>query len=109
VFHIAGLNDAPTANPDSASTGENAIVSIDVLANDTDVDNGALLTVTAASAPAGQGSASSSATRSSSIRARDFDHLAVGESEDVVVSYDDQRRAWRDVELDRHDHRHRHQ
>ena len=25
VFHIAGLNDAPTANPDTAATGENEV------------------------------------------------------------------------------------
>jgi VCBS repeat-containing protein len=38
VFHIAGLNDAPVANDDTASTTENAAVSGNVLANDTDVD-----------------------------------------------------------------------
>jgi hypothetical protein len=32
-------------------------VSVDVLANDTDADNGAILIVTAASGPAGQGTA----------------------------------------------------
>ena len=42
VFHIAGVNDAPTANPDAATTGENASILIDVLANDTDIDNGAV-------------------------------------------------------------------
>ncbi|HYJ31278.1 MAG TPA: Ig-like domain-containing protein, partial [Allosphingosinicella sp.] len=35
---IAGLNDAPVANDDSASTTEDASVSGNVLANDTDVD-----------------------------------------------------------------------
>ncbi|HMG48576.1 MAG TPA: Ig-like domain-containing protein [Allosphingosinicella sp.] len=38
VFHIAGLNDAPVANDDTASTTEDAAVSGNVLANDTDVD-----------------------------------------------------------------------
>ncbi len=38
VFHIAGLNDAPFANDDTASTSEDAPVSGNVLANDTDVD-----------------------------------------------------------------------
>ncbi|HYD36478.1 MAG TPA: cadherin-like domain-containing protein, partial [Allosphingosinicella sp.] len=55
---VAGRNDAPTANPDTATTGENQVVLVDVVANDDDVDNGAVLTVTAASAPMGQGSAS---------------------------------------------------
>ncbi len=44
VFHIAGLNDAPVANDDTASTSEDAAVSGNVLANDTDVD-GETLTV----------------------------------------------------------------
>ncbi|WP_166041349.1 Ig-like domain-containing protein [Sphingosinicella sp. YJ22] len=38
VFHIGGLNDAPVANDDSDSTSEDAPVSGNVLANDTDVD-----------------------------------------------------------------------
>ena len=38
VFHIAGLNDAPVANDDTAATSEDAAVSGNVLANDTDVD-----------------------------------------------------------------------
>ena len=38
VFHIAGLNDAPVANDDTASTTEDAAVSGNVLANDTDID-----------------------------------------------------------------------
>ena len=88
VFHIAGLNDAPTANPDSGSTGENAVLLVDVLANDTDIDNGAVLTVTAASAPPGQGSASVVGNQVEFDPGADFDDLAVGESVDVVVSYD---------------------
>src|SRR6185436_3056399 len=38
VFHIAGVNDAPVANDDTASTSEDAAVSGNVLANDTDID-----------------------------------------------------------------------
>ena len=41
---IAGLNDAPVANDDTASTTEDASVSGNVLANDTDID-GETLTV----------------------------------------------------------------
>ncbi|HEX8225903.1 MAG TPA: Ig-like domain-containing protein [Allosphingosinicella sp.] len=86
VFNIAGANDAPTANLDEAATGENQIVLIDVLANDTDVDNGAVLTVTAASAPAG-----SAAVVDNKVQfdpGIDFDSLAVGESANVLISYD---------------------
>ena len=84
---IAGRNDAPVANPDVASTGENSAVSIDVLANDTDVDNGAVRTVIAASAPAGQGSASVVANQVVFNPGTDFDYLDTGESASVVVSY----------------------
>jgi VCBS repeat-containing protein len=84
---VAGRNDAPVANPDSASTGENNSVSINVLANDTDVDNGAVLTVTAASAPAGQGSASVVANQVVFNPGTDFDYLDTGETANVVVSY----------------------
>ena len=88
VFHIAGLNDAPTANPDGATGDENQILLIDVLANDSDVDNGAVLTVTAASAPAGQGSASVVDNQVQFDPGSDFDSLAAGDSVDVVVGYD---------------------
>ncbi|HET9637740.1 MAG TPA: Ig-like domain-containing protein [Allosphingosinicella sp.] len=89
VFTVTGLNDAPVANPDSISAGENqAGVVIDVLANDADVDNGAVLTVTAASAPAGQGSASTDGSQVSFDPGSDFESLAVGESQDVTISYD---------------------
>jgi VCBS repeat-containing protein len=84
---VAGRNDAPVANPDSASTGENSPVTVNVLANDTDVDNGAVLTVTAASAPAGQGSASVVANKVVFNPGTDFDHLDTGETASVVVSY----------------------
>jgi VCBS repeat-containing protein len=84
---IAGRNDAPVANPDVASTGENSSVSINVTANDTDVDNGAVLTVIAASAPVGQGSASVVANQVVFNPGTDFDYLDTGETANVVVSY----------------------
>jgi CshA-type fibril repeat protein/VCBS repeat-containing protein len=49
---VAAVNDAPTAGADSATTSEDTPVVIDVLANDSDADGGAL-TVTAASAQNG--------------------------------------------------------
>jgi VCBS repeat-containing protein len=88
VFHIAGANDAPTADPDAATAVENQTIWIDVLANDTDVDNGAILTVTAVSAPAGQGIVSVVGNQVQFDPGSDFDDLADGESEVVVVSYD---------------------
>jgi VCBS repeat-containing protein len=88
VFNITGLNDAPVANPDTDTTGENAVLLVDVLANDEDVDNGALLTVIAASVPAGQGAASVVGNQVQFDPGTDFDSLAEGESVEVVVSYD---------------------
>ena len=58
---------------------------VDVLANDTDVDNGAVLTVTAASAPAGQGSASVVGNQVQFDPGTDFDDLADGR---------ERRRSW---------------
>ncbi|NIJ21870.1 VCBS repeat-containing protein [Sphingomonas naasensis] len=87
TFNITGLNDAPVANPDAAATSENASVLINVLANDTDVDNGAVLTVTGASAPAGQGSAAVVANQVQFNPGSDFDHLAVGATATVTLSY----------------------
>ena len=48
---IASINDAPIAAADSASTGKNVAVAINVLANDGDVD-GDLLTPTIVTSPA---------------------------------------------------------
>jgi VCBS repeat-containing protein len=85
VFHITGSNDAPTAIMDTATAGENQIVLIDVLANDTDVDHGAVLTVTNASAA--KGSAAVVGNQVQFDPGSAFESLAQGESEDVVVTY----------------------
>ena len=45
---VAAVNDAPVANPDSATTAEDTAVSIDVLANDTEVEGDGLSLVSAA-------------------------------------------------------------
>jgi VCBS repeat-containing protein len=87
VITVTGQNDGPVAAADSATTSENAAILIDVLANDDDVDNGAVLTVTAASAPAGQGTASVVGNQVEFDPGTDFDHLAVGESVVVTVDY----------------------
>jgi VCBS repeat-containing protein len=84
---VTGTNDAPIANTDNAATGENSAVTVNVLANDTDADDGASLTVTAASAPAGHGSASVVANQIVFDPGSDFDYLAAGESASVAVSY----------------------
>jgi len=87
VFHIAGVNDGPVANPDTGTTGENAVLTVNVLANDSDVDHNAVLTVTSASAPAGKGTASVVGNQVRFDPGTSFDHLAVGATEQVVISY----------------------
>jgi VCBS repeat-containing protein len=87
VFHIAGVNDAPVAHADTAAGTENQVLTVNVLANDTDVDNGAVLTVTAASAPPGQGTASVVGNQVQFNPGTNFDHLAVGATQVVVVNY----------------------
>lgn len=52
TVNIASVNDNPIANPDSISTDEGRLINIDVLANDTDVDNDTL-TIVQASAQLG--------------------------------------------------------
>jgi VCBS repeat-containing protein len=84
---VTGTNDGPVANADTAVTDEDSSVLIDVLANDTDADEGAVLTVTAASAPAGQGTASVETNQVAFDPGTDFDYLGVGETASVEVSY----------------------
>ncbi len=69
------------------SYGENQTLTLDVLANDTDVDSGAVLTLVSASAPSGQGVASVAANKLVFTPGSDFDYLAAGETADVVVTY----------------------
>jgi VCBS repeat-containing protein len=84
---ITGTNDGPVAKADAATTGENSSVSINVLGNDSDADDGAVLTVTAASAPLGQGSVTVVGNQIVFNPGTDFDQLSAGESANVVVSY----------------------
>ena len=84
---VTGTNDGPVANPDTATTSENASILVNVLGNDTDVDSGAVLTVTSASAPSGQGAASVVGNQVQFNPGTDFDHLAQGATATVVVDY----------------------
>ena len=86
---VTGTNDGPVANGRHAPPAPRTrSLPVDVLANDTDVDDGHVLTLTGATAPVGQGQRErSSATSCSSAPGTDFDHLAQGASEDVTLSY----------------------
>jgi len=96
---INGLNDTPVANPDVGSAGENETKSFNVLVNDTDVDIGdtkmvsSIGTVTVTSSnPLVNGIAASSAFTIGSNELKFmpgtlFDHLAVGDTANVVADY----------------------
>ena len=86
-INLTGTNDGPVANADTGTTAENAVLTVDVLANDTDADDGAVLTVTAASAPLGQGTASVVGNQVRFDPGSAFDHLNVGDEAEVEVSY----------------------
>jgi VCBS repeat-containing protein len=84
---ITGVNDAPTARADAATGAENAVLVLDVLANDTDVDTGAVLSLVSASAPEGRGSVAVIDGKLRFDPGAAFDHLAAGASESVTLTY----------------------
>ena len=85
---ITGTNDGPVAVADTASGTENQPLLINVLANDTDVDDGHSFTLQGVSVAPGNGSVSVSANQLAFDPGTDFDHLNVGDTATVVVSYD---------------------
>lgn len=85
---ITGTNDSPIAVADVSSTSENSIKTIDVVANDTDVDNAtASLTLTEASVAPGQGTVSIVGNQIQYDPGTDFESLAVGQHKVVQISY----------------------
>jgi len=84
---VSGTNDGPVANRDSATTSSDSGVVIDVLANDHDLDSGALLTVTAGSVKPGQGSVSIVENEIRFDPGEDFDYLRPGETAVVYLRY----------------------
>ena len=86
---VVGVNDMPSANPDSAATGEGAAVTIDVLNNDTDPDNNDVLSISSASITSGAGTVTISGDGKSLIYdpAGAFDFLSNDETGTVVIAY----------------------
>ena len=80
------MNTAPVAYDDTATAGENQIVTVDVLSNDTDVD-GDSLSLTAVSVTPGNGSVSISSGDVRFNPGTDFDYLGNGQQQLVAVSY----------------------
>ena len=66
---------------------ENQTLTIDVLANDTDVDDGHSFTLLSGAAPAGKGSVSVANGQLVFNPGSDFDHLAKDATETVTLTY----------------------
>jgi VCBS repeat-containing protein len=89
-LNIAGLNDAPQAQADTALTTENAAVTIDVLQNDSDVDNNDTKTLISVNVvnPANQGgSATINGNQVVWNPNLDFDDLKQNEPAQVTLTY----------------------
>src|SRR5439155_209199 len=84
---VIGENDAPVAAADVATTGENDALGIGVLGNDTDVDDGHVLTLANVTAPDGKGTATIEGNSLVFNPGTAFDHLAQGESETIRLAY----------------------
>jgi len=84
---VVGTNTAPVAVADTAITDENTAIAVDVLANDSDPDAGDTISLFSANGPADKGTVSISGNSVYFEPGTDFDHLAAGQSEDVVISY----------------------
>jgi VCBS repeat-containing protein len=85
---ITGANDAPvvTAAIDQFHSEDDAEFSVDLLANASDVDNGAVLSIANVS---GSGAAFVDlASKTMTVDPADYNSLAVGQSVDLQLSYD---------------------
>jgi VCBS repeat-containing protein len=85
---ITGTNDGPVAVADVAAGTENQTLTIDVLGNDTDVDDGHVFTLNSGSAPDNKGSVSVVDKKLVFNPGTDFDHLAKDATETVTLSYE---------------------
>ncbi|TNF68046.1 MAG: tandem-95 repeat protein, partial [Gammaproteobacteria bacterium] len=85
---ITGTNDTPVAVADTATTLENASLTIDVLANDTDLDTSDSLSIASATI-VGDDNGSVLIDNNELVfnPGSDFDDLAVGESRDITINY----------------------
>lgn len=86
TIEVKGADDLPVANPDTATTSENAPVEIDVLANDRAPGIGNDLILVSATSPQG-GSISIEDNKLNFEPLDDFKHLGTGESKDIVIGY----------------------
>ncbi|MFA0473118.1 Ig-like domain-containing protein, partial [Vibrio sp. 10N.222.51.E8] len=86
IITVTGTNDLPIANADTGAVQENSTVTVDVLANDTDLDDGATFTLDSVSSDKGLVTIVNNKLVFEAT-GEDFDHLPVGVTEQVVVTY----------------------
>ncbi|MGB0681988.1 MAG: Ig-like domain-containing protein [Magnetovibrionaceae bacterium] len=88
---VTGSNDGPVATDDTATVDEDASVTINVLANDTDVDQGDTVSVVPGSVAIAGGAAGEAVLNDdgtiSFTPGDSYNSLAEGESETVEISY----------------------
>ncbi|UWZ96982.1 tandem-95 repeat protein [Vibrio splendidus] len=83
---VTGTNDLPIANADTGAVEENSTVTLDVFANDTDLDDEATFTLDSVSSDKGLVTIVDNKLVFEAT-GEDFDHLPVGVTEQVVVTY----------------------
>jgi uncharacterized protein affecting Mg2+/Co2+ transport len=106
---VTGTNDWSGRQSRHRSAGENQTILVDVLANDTDVDDGARPHRHRRLGAGRPGHRRVVGNQVHSNPGTDFDISRSGATAVVVVSYFDRGRAWRVLLVDRQHHRHRHQ
>jgi VCBS repeat-containing protein len=84
---VTGVNDPPTAVNDTATTDEDHPVNITVLANDTDPDNGDVLTVVSLGVGGTTGQVTSNGTTVDYSPNGQFDYLQVGQTATDTFTY----------------------
>ena len=84
---INNVNEAPIALTDAAQMSENQNITIDVLANDTDVDADSIFHIVTATITEGLGSVSIVENQLVFTSGTEFDYLAAGETATVTIAY----------------------
>ena len=87
TINVGDVNEGPVATDDTGTTSETGSVTVDVLADDTDVDDGDSLSLSGVSVASGSGTASVVGGQVQYDPGSAYDHLAVGETATVEIDY----------------------
>lgn len=86
-LQVTGVNDAPVAFMDEASTTESSSVLIDVLDNDTDVDEGHSFSISSARLVHGKGNVSISNNQIRFDPNGQYEHVGLGQQAEAIIEY----------------------